>query len=211
MRHLTVLLVGLLFLTTTPDLSAQDSLRTAAYPEGISLEYGVGSYAHVDEYISKEKYSGNMPYYKIGWSNRHESYVYQIGIAFRSAPDIRNYGVTAEVTEFSLNQGFLYPLPGFLLFSREAYVYLGPFTDIFVYANKQNIAVSGFDYAQSYAGLLSLGLSSELHYSLSSRITKAGPHVEDQSAVNRTDATDRNRIVVGGESSDQSRPQPTQS
>ncbi len=166
MRYLTVLL----FLTTSSDLSAQDSLmRTAAYPEGISLEYGMGSYAHTDEYISKEKYSGSLPYYKIGFSNRHETYVYQIGIEFRSATDIRNYNVTAEVTEFSLNQGFLYPLPGFLLFSREAYAYIGPSTEIFVHTNKQNIAVSGFDYAQSFGVLLSLGLSSELFYSLSSR------------------------------------------
>lgn len=172
MRYLTVLLFGLLFLTTTTDLSAQDSLvRTAAYPEGLSLEYGMGSYAYTDEYISSEKYSGSMPYYRIGFSNRHESYVYQIGIEFRSATDIRNYNVTAEVTEFSLNQGFLYPLPGFFLFSREAYAYIGPSTEIFVYANRQNIAVSGFDYAQSYAALLSLGLRSELFCPLSSRFT----------------------------------------
>ncbi len=170
MKYFASFLFGLLFLITNPDLSAQEILnRKVIFPNGISLEYGIGSYAHTDEYISKEKYSGNLPYYKAGWTNQHKSYVYQIGIEFRSSSEIKNYNVSADVYQFSLNQGFLYPLPEFSLFSKEVYTYIGPSTELFYYYNKQNIAVSGFDYSQSFAALFSIGLSSELFYPLSGR------------------------------------------
>jgi hypothetical protein len=150
------------------NVSAQDLLdEKTTFPSGISLEYGIGSYAHTDEYISKEKYSGTLPYFGLGWTHNHENYVYRIGMEFRYSSQIENYNVSAEVYQFSLNQGFLYPLPEFSLLSRTAYAYVGPSAEVFVYANKQNIAVSGFDYSQSFAALLSLGLSSELLYPLS--------------------------------------------
>ena len=69
-------------------------------------------------------------------------------------------------TSFLSNQGFLYSLPEFSLFSKDAYTFLGPSTELFFYYNKQNIAVAGFDYAQSFAALFSLGISSELIYPL---------------------------------------------
>jgi hypothetical protein len=168
MRYFVSFLFSLLLLMTNSDLSAQESLsQKVIFPKGISLEYGLGSYANTDEYISKEKYSGNLPYYKADWTNPHESYVYQVGIEFRTSSEVKNYNVSAEVYLFSLNQGFLYPLSEFSLFAKKAYAYLGPSTEVFVYTNKQNIAISGFDYAQSFAALLSLGLSSGIIYPLS--------------------------------------------
>jgi len=169
MKYFTPFLFGLLFLITNSNLSAQDSFnQKIIYPDGISLEYGIGSYAHTDEYISKEKYSGSLPYFNAGWAHQHETYVYNIGIDFRSSSEIKNANVSAEVYQFSLHQGFIYPLSGFTLFSKKANTYIGPATEVYVYANKQNIAVSGFDYALSFVALFSLGLSSELIYSLSS-------------------------------------------
>jgi len=170
MKYLTPFLFSLLSWITTSDLTAQDTLnQKVIFPTGISVDYGMGSYAHTDEYISKEKYSGSLPYFKAGFAKQHERYVYQIGIEFRSAAELKNNNVSATVYQFSLNQGFLYPLPAFSLFSKSAFAYIGPATEIFVYSNKQNIAVSGFDYVQSYAALLSLGLSSELICLISSR------------------------------------------
>ena len=40
--------------------------------------------------------------------------------------------------------------------------------ELFFYYNKQNIAVSGFDYSQSIALLISGGISSQIFYKLSS-------------------------------------------
>ncbi len=168
MKWLTLLLLGLFFFVGISESCAEEPLNEKpAFAGRISLECGIGSYAHTDEYISKERYSGTLPYFGAGWTKEHENYVYQIGMHFRYSSEIENYNVSADVYQFSLNQGFLYPLPEFPLLSRKANAYMGPSAEVYVYANKQNIAVSGFDYSQSFAVLLSLGLSSELLYPLS--------------------------------------------
>jgi hypothetical protein len=167
MKYLTSFLFSLLFLFTNSDLSAQDSLKQKTiFPAGISLEYGIGSYAVTDEYISEEKYSGSLPYYSITWSNQHSNYVYHLKIDFSNSNKIKNNNVTADIYQFTLNQGFSYALPEFTMFNKDAYLYLGPSTELFFYYNKQNIAVSGFDYAQSFALLISAGINSQLFYKL---------------------------------------------
>ena len=158
----------MLILSSSEYILSQDSQNhRPIYPEGVSLEYGIGSYAVTDEYISKEKYSGSLPYYSIGWSNQHSNYVYHLGIDYRYSSDIKNNNVSTDIYQFTLNQGFDYALPKFTLFNNDAFLYLGPSTELFFYYNNQNIAVSGFDYAQSFALLISLGVSSELYYRLS--------------------------------------------
>ena len=175
MKYVISFLLGLSILSTNLEMFAQDSLiHNTIFPEGITLEYGIGSYAVTDEYISKEKYSGTLPFYSVKWTNRHDSYVYQVGIEFRSSSQIKNNNVSTEIFQFTLNQGFLYPLPEFSLFSKKTYAYIGPSTEVFVFYNNQIIAVSGFDYAQSFAVLLSLGLNSEIYYPLTSSINIEG-------------------------------------
>ena len=62
----------------------QDSVnQKSIYPEGITLEYGIGSYAVTDDYISTEKYSGSMPYYRILWTKPHDDYVYHLGLDYQ--------------------------------------------------------------------------------------------------------------------------------
>ena len=145
----------------------QDSSnQKSIFPEGVSLEFGIGNYAVTDEYISKEKYSGSLPYYSITWANQHSNYVYHLKIDFSNSSEIKNYNVSADIYQFTLNQGFSYALPKFSLFDKDAYLYLGPSTELFFYYNSQNIAVSGFDYAQSFALLISGGINSQLFYKL---------------------------------------------
>lgn len=172
MKKVFVILGGLIFLLSNSILFALNSSSDSVkFPKGLSISYGIGSYAHTDEYISKEKYSGALPNYTAGFTKQHEKYIYHVEIGFRSASHIKNYNVSAEVIHFSLNQNFLYPLPEFLMFSKSVHAYLGPSTEIFVYTNKQNIAVSGFDYAQSFAALLSLGMRSDVIYPLTDKFS----------------------------------------
>ncbi|MBN1895942.1 hypothetical protein JW906_15765 [bacterium] len=160
----------ILLLMTAMLLYAQEPQgQTRKFPAGLSLAYGIGSHAHTDEYISREKYSGSLPTVQAGWTNRHDSYVYHVGMEFGSSSEIKNANISSTVTQFSMRQGFLYPLPGFSLLSGKANAYVGPSTGIFVFTNKQHIAVSGFDYAQSIAALISLGLDSRLICPLSDR------------------------------------------
>ena len=163
-NHYCILLMFSLYVYTG-NLLGQDSInQRPIFPDGISLEYGIGSYAVTDEYISKEKYSGSLPYYSIEWANQHSDYVYHLKIDFRNSSEIKNYNVSTDIYQFTLNQGFSYALPKFTMFNKDAYLYLGPSTELFFYYNKQNIAVSGFDYSQSFALLISAGVSSQLFY-----------------------------------------------
>ncbi len=175
MKYVTALLFGLFILSTNTAVHAQDSLsHKTIFPKGITLEYGTGQYAVTDEYISKEKYSGPLPFYRVGWAKRHEKYVYELGIEYRNSSEVKNYNVSTDIYQFSLNQGFLYPLPKFTLFKKDVYPFLGPSTELFFYYNEQNIAVSGFDYVQSFAALLSLGINSKLFYPVWRNFTVEG-------------------------------------
>jgi hypothetical protein len=163
MKYLLSVSVGFLFLITSSELSAQEGPhQRPMFPDGISLGYGVGSYAVRDEYISKERYSGTLPYFSLNWARSHDGYVYDLSMQFRSSSDIRNNNVSADNYLFALNQGFLYSLRPISLFSRDVHAFVGPTTELYFFYNRQNIAVSGFDYAQSFALLLSLGARSEV-------------------------------------------------
>jgi hypothetical protein len=137
-------------------------LHQAAFPTGVSVEYGFGSLSMRDEYISKEKYTGALPQMGISWSRSHETYLYHLSLDYHSSSEISNYNVSTDVYQFTLRQSFLYPLSQTSLFSRDLFVFLGPSTSAHVFYNNPQIAVSGFDYAQSFAVLLSLGLHTDL-------------------------------------------------
>lgn len=157
----------ILILLLSGNIHSQDLLtEKTTFPEGVTVGYGTGDLAVTDEYISAEKYSGSIPYYSIGWTNQHSNYVYHLEINFRNSNTIKNYNVSTDIYQFTLNQGFNYSLPEFNLFDKEAYAYIGPAAELYFYYNQQNIAVSGFDYAQSFAILISGGISSELLYRL---------------------------------------------
>jgi hypothetical protein len=141
------------------NLPGQDSLnRQISFPSGIAIEYGLGSYSVKDEYISKEKYSGTLPYYSLSWMQHHDRYVFRLDMTYRNSGEIENYNVSTTITQFTLRQGFLYSLKNISLLQKELHIWFGPSTEFYFFYNDQNIAVAGFDYAQSFASLFSLGL-----------------------------------------------------
>ena len=154
--------VYFLFLFLITCTFGQDSINHQyKFPAGISVEYGQGLYSVKDEYISKEKYSGTIPHLGVKWTKYQGNYGYILGLDFQNSSRIKNNNVSADIYQFTLNQGFLYPLPKYSLFSKDFYSYLGPSTELYFFYNKQQIAISGFDYASSFAILFSLGINSE--------------------------------------------------
>ena len=163
-----------LFLVILLSCNLNGQSRTSepvGYPGGISLQYGMGSFALKDNYISPERYDGLLPYYALGWTRTHNKYVYKLCFAFRQADEITNYNVSTQILSFRLSQGFLYPLKPVKLFNKGLDLWIGPSTDIFYYDNNPNIAVSGFDYTNSYAILFSLGFRGDAIYSVSERFS----------------------------------------
>jgi hypothetical protein len=162
----------LILLLAGCSLAAQDGSKMAvAHPGGISLRFGYGSYALKDHYISPERYDGALPYYETGWTRPHENYLYRLRFGFSQSGEISNYNVTTDVLNFKLSQGFLYPLKPLKLFKQDLGLWLGPTTDIFYYVNNPHIAVSGFDYTNSYAALFSLGFGGDAVYPLGESIS----------------------------------------
>jgi hypothetical protein len=156
-------------LLMTPSYGQEVSGIPGVYPEGVSIRYGLGMYAFKDEYISGEKYSGSMPTFTVQWVRAHPKAVYRLALAYRGSDEITNHNVSTAVTHFTLSQGFLYPLKSISLFRKPLYAWRGPSTAIFFFNNDPDIAVSGFDYAQSVAALISVGLNADLIYPLTSR------------------------------------------
>ncbi len=147
----------LVFLTITGRLSAQETDSSDfKFPAGVAMEYGIGNFAVTDEYISKEKYSGPMPLFTLQWSRMHETYGYRLEFMFRSSEDIKNYNVSTEIVEGSLQNAYLYPLAPVNLLGKKTFLFLGPTSEFYFYYNQPKIAVSGFDYAQSFAALLAI-------------------------------------------------------
>jgi hypothetical protein len=129
---------------------------------GLSLEAGVGTLALRDQFISEERYSGTLPSLAVRWSAWHGGPAFQISLEYQRSSAIRNYNVAATVTQFSLRQGFLYPLTGLRLLSRDAQVFLGPLAEVFLFFNEQRVAIANPNFSESGAGVISLGIESRI-------------------------------------------------
>lgn len=142
---------------------AQDTTtHRSAFPAGLSLQASLGSIALRDEFISREKYSGGLPHFGVAWSRFHGDHGFDLALDFRRSSTIRNYTVSTTITQFSLRQAFLYPLPRFRLLSRTAYAFLGPSAELFLFFNEPRVAVANPNFSQSGAALVSLGVSPEV-------------------------------------------------
>lgn len=141
---------------------AQESLGSqAVFPHGASFGYGTGRLGLRDEFISAEKYAGALPFLTASWSHFHEGHGHALGIEFRRSEVIRNHNASTEITQFALRQEIHYPLPRTRVFSRDAFLFLGPVTEILVLTNAQHVAVANPNYAMSAAALLSLGVGAK--------------------------------------------------
>ena len=170
MKTKAIITISTIALFIGVELPGQDTTNhSTIFPKGITVKYGYGNFSVKDEYISNEKYSGTIPYFSFGWARKHNKYVYRLEMEYRNSDEIKNYNISTNITQFTLNQGFLYPLKKRELFNKDLDLWLGPTTEFFFFVNEPNIAVDGFDYAQSFAALFSLGINIVGAYSLNSK------------------------------------------
>ena len=140
---------------------------------GLSISAGLGHLAVLDDYISNQWYSGSLPYFEAAWLRRSDSSAYRLGFIYRYSSDIRNYNVSAGITEALLSLDFLSPTGGFSLLGRDVFAYWGPSAEFFVYYRQQNIASGGnaLFNAYSFAMFFSGGINSTLSMPLESDFT----------------------------------------
>ena len=129
-------LLVLVILIYIKDSIGQDSTNhKILFPKGITIAYGLGNYAVRDEYVSQEKYSGTLPYFRIEWSRFHNKYGFRQKLEYRNSSEINNNNISANVTQFSFYMDYLYPAGKFELFSMPVFTYLGPSANLFFYLN----------------------------------------------------------------------------
>ncbi|MDE3058806.1 MAG: hypothetical protein KGJ59_12705 [Bacteroidota bacterium] len=115
-----------------------------------------------DEFISDERYAGTVRFVGMGWSKFHETYGFRLQLEYQSASALKNYNVSAMITQYRLGLSYLYPVGGLQLMAKKVAVYLGPTAELFLHYRKQNIA-NGGDILDvySFASLFSGGIRSE--------------------------------------------------
>jgi len=148
------LIVGSLF--------GQDSLNhQTIFQRGVAIDFGLGHCSVRDEYISKEKYSGALPYFAASWSRFHNKYGFRQKLEFRGSSAIKNYNISTDIFQFSLHRDYLYPIGKFTILSKDVFSYLGPATEFFLFYNKPNFVEGGIHLNYSFVLLLSGGINAE--------------------------------------------------
>jgi hypothetical protein len=148
-------------------LFSQDTVNhKTIFPRGITFDVGVTFEGLVDEYISKEKYSGTIPYYCIQWAWYHQKMGYRLGFETNGSAELKNNDIVAEFNQANFYFDFIYPVANFRLFSKSVFAYLGPGVNYYDYYISHDFA----SYTRSYSdgGIFSFGINFDLIYPVKS-------------------------------------------
>jgi len=172
----SISVISLILLVITLESPGQDTVNyKSGFPSGISVGYGLGSYSVKDEYISKEKYSGTLPYLNVEWVRFHSKNAYRLEFEYRYSSNISNNNISAEVLQFTFNQDFIYPLGNFSLFSGRVYAYLGPSMQFFYNGINYDFASPGTFITPKTFGIIgSLGINTEFIYAVNNKLKVEG-------------------------------------
>ena len=141
---------------------------------GIAVEYGIGKLSIRDEYISKEKYSGNIPYFQSTWSKYDQDSGYAIGLQQRYSTEIMNYNMRTHITQFSLFYDKQHRNTKLFKASPDIVLMLGPSINFHTTFFDQKVAGNGLNASFSFFSLFSLGLNSQLYYPINNKIWAIG-------------------------------------
>lgn len=127
MRVTILFFIVLSILPGAANSYGQDSLNhQTIFPRGVTIDYGLGHFSVRDEYNSKEKYSGTLPYFAASWPRFHNKYGFRQKLEFRGSSAIKNYNISTDIIQFSLHRDYLYPVGKFTILSKDIFSYLGP-------------------------------------------------------------------------------------
>jgi len=155
--------------TSSTAVLAQDSTGfRSLFGEGLTLRVGIGYIAVRDEFISDEKFSSSIPFFGVTWSKYHETYDFRLHLEYQHTSNLKNYNVSAEITQFRLVLDYLYPISQGDILSRKGDIILGPTCELFEHYRRENIA--GSENLQSGITLISGGLRSEAFWPLTTSL-----------------------------------------
>lgn len=100
---------------------------------GLIVEYGLGGVALKDQYISKERYTGTIPFLGVYYGRLDERKGYQLGFTFQKDNELENFAIRAEYMRASLNFDQFFTVKSFLMAGKEAAWHIGPSVEYFEY------------------------------------------------------------------------------
>lgn len=156
----------LVFISITSLYAQKERIKNSL---GLTIEYGIGSTAIVDEYISQERYTGSMPIIGFWYGRVHEKSAYQVGIIFQQGDKYENYATNADFTRVSLNYDLFYSVKEFSLFHKPVTFLLGPSVEYFEYEFNSNFVGNYSSFSELI--MASLGMNFALDYIISERFS----------------------------------------
>jgi len=138
-------------------------------PLGITIEYGFGSTAIVDKFISEERYSGSLPYIGFWYGRVNDKSAYQVGLTFQETESLENYSISASFSRVGLNYDLWYPLKRFQIFNKPSVFSLGPSVEYFEYEFSSNFVSDHRSFSELI--MASLGMNFLLDYQISNKFS----------------------------------------
>ncbi len=157
----------IIILISTAQLYSQEN--KTRNPLGLTIEYGIGSSAIMDKYISQERYTGTLPYISVWYGRVHEKSAYQVGLTFQQDPDFKNHAITAELNRVSLNYDLFYKVKEMNVFDKPATLYIGPSMEYFEYELFNHFASNHWTFSEFI--MVSLGMNFTLDYHITDRFS----------------------------------------
>jgi hypothetical protein len=145
-------------------------------PKSMSFDGGIGFLSIRDEGISKERYTGLLPYYGFSYYKYNKNEISGKEFSFFLGREIKNYNMSAKIIHFYYRGYTISPKYHFSMFSKPGILFLGYNDNFFLHYRTQNIAKGGFAVYNAHSIFIthSLGLSASCHYQMHSKIQLKG-------------------------------------
>ena len=126
----------------------------------------------LDEYISKNEYSGNSLSYGINWEDQNEKRILELSFYLNKIDNMTSLMSKATVHDFYAFFSYLYHLNDHQLFNKTLSFYLGPGSSIILHYREQKVASS--TKAVSFASLITVDIAAKAILDLSDKFEILG-------------------------------------
>ena len=148
------------------------SIYSQSNRSDIGLSAIISSTYIMDEYISKNEYSGKSLYYSVNWEDKNEKRILELGSYFNKIKYLKNSMSKAVAHDFTCSFSYAYHVNNYRLFNRPLWLYLGPGSSIFFHYRDQKIVSS--TKAISFASFASLDVAEKAVLVLSDNLEILG-------------------------------------
>ena len=147
-KNIFQIVLSLLLFTT---ISAQQNKSQ------IGLSIALNKAQIIDEYISKNEYSGSSISYVGIWENHTDTHISELIFDFNKINDLRSNNSKAIVYDFTTAYKYFYSVKETTLFDKPLHLFLGPGASIYFHYRDQKVANSS--KALSVASLITVDIA----------------------------------------------------